>query len=81
MMKKTIYINTDCSTPPNTRDELITKYHEAGLQIAVHANGDAAIDLLYQPLTKPREKNKRYKGVKNHSRRKNSFYAQEFKNR
>ncbi len=32
----------------DTLDELVEKYHRAGLQIAVHANGDAAIESVLQ---------------------------------
>jgi predicted amidohydrolase YtcJ len=39
-----------------TLDELVEKYHRAGMQIAVHGNGDAAIESIILAVEKAQEK-------------------------
>jgi len=38
--------------PQKTLEDLVVKYHSAGLQLAIHANGDRAIESVIQALEK-----------------------------
>jgi predicted amidohydrolase YtcJ len=46
----------DFILPQATLNELVEKYHAAGLQIAVHANGDRAIESVLQAFERANEK-------------------------
>ena len=45
----------DFIMPQETLDQLVDKYHRHGLQIAIHANGDRAIESVLQALEKAQQ--------------------------
>lgn len=47
----------DLIMPQEEINDLVSRYHEKGLQIAVHANGDAAIESVIIAFEKAQEKN------------------------
>ena len=49
----------DLIMPQETLDKQVEKYHSAGLQIAIHANGDRAIESVLQALEKAQQNHPR----------------------
>ena len=49
----------DLILPQETLDELVEQYHGAGMQIAIHANGDRAIESVLQAIEKAQERHPR----------------------
>ncbi|MEN8243861.1 MAG: amidohydrolase, partial [Thermodesulfobacteriota bacterium] len=45
--------------PHETLEDLVVKYHQAGLQLAIHANGDRAIESVLKALEKAQDRHHR----------------------